>query len=159
MKTIAILLVCALVLIAGSNGVSGSAAAIAIPGSSGGTQVVGAITANDLKPASCAGINLTAVVSGAGAINGTAANELILGSAGADTITANGGDDCILAGGGDDLVDAGPGFDVLLGGSGDDTLNGGDDDDTLYGGPDTDICSGDAGADTFPAADCETEIP
>ena len=86
------------------------------------------VTADDLKPAQCASITLTNLVTGTGTITGTAGNDLILGSASADTIDGQGGDDCILGGGGDD---------------------------SLTGGTDTDICLGGPDNDTF--ATCETE--
>jgi Ca2+-binding RTX toxin-like protein len=95
---------------------------------------------NDIKPAECTGI-LTGIVSGAGAISGTAAAELILGSDGVDTINAGDGDDCILGGGGADV------------------LNGEGGDDVIFGGPGIDVCTGGAGADSFPNGECETANP
>ncbi len=77
-----------------------------------------AITANALKPAQCAGLTLTNLVTGSGNINGTAGNDLILGSNGADVIDGLGGDDCIVGGGGDDTIDGGADTDVCIGGAG-----------------------------------------
>lgn len=56
------------------------------------------ITANDLKPAQCAGLNLSSIVAcSSGNCNGTAANELILGYPGFEIINGGGGADCIIA--------------------------------------------------------------
>jgi Ca2+-binding RTX toxin-like protein len=82
-----------------------------------------ALDVNQVKPAECNGITLTAIVTGAGTINGTAASELILGSSGVDTIRGNGGNDCMLGGGGNDSLRGGAGADVCIGGPGTDTFN------------------------------------
>lgn len=82
-----------------------------------------AITANRLKPAACAGLNLTSVVKASGVYTDTHGSSLILGSSGDDTIYGGGGDDCILGGGGDDILIGGGGDDVCLGGPGSDTLD------------------------------------
>jgi Ca2+-binding RTX toxin-like protein len=81
------------------------------------------INANDVKPAECASINLTAILICPPDCTGTSANELILGSAGADTIRGKNGTDCILGGGGDDVLrgNGGPN-DVCIGGPGDDVI-------------------------------------
>lgn len=85
------------------------------------------ITVNDLKPAACASLNLTAIVvcpSAGGACNGTTANELILGSSSIDNIQGDKGDDCILGGGGDDPAIRGDqGTDVCIGGPGTDSFH------------------------------------
>jgi len=103
------------------------------------------ITANDLKPAECAALNLTNIVV---AGNGTAGNDLILGTAGNDTLRGDNGDDCIVGGGGNDRLDGQRGNDILLGQDGNDRLRG---------SQDTDICDGGAGTDTGHNS-CETEI-
>ena len=78
------------------------------------------IDANALKPAACASINLTAIVTNNNTSN---ANELVLGTAAADTINAKGGDDCVLGGGGDDAIAGGAGTnDICFGGPGTDTF-------------------------------------
>jgi len=74
------------------------------------------ITANDLKPPACAGLNLTNIVSGTLLITGTSGNDLILGGPLPDVINGMGGDDCILGGGGIDVIDGGDGTDVCIGG-------------------------------------------
>ena len=102
------------------------------------------ITANDLKPPQCSGINLVNIRTG----NGTNANDLILGSAGNDNMNAQGGDDIILAGAGND---------ILIGNRGDDVLYGQSGDDDLSGGRQTDICDGGTGTDTSDGT-CETEL-
>ncbi len=89
------------------------------------------ITPNDLKPAACAGISVTAIVTGSGTFSGGNPSELILGSAGVDTIRGGAGNDCILGGGGND---------------------------SLRGDGGTDVCIGGPGTDTF-FASCETQIP
>jgi Ca2+-binding RTX toxin-like protein len=75
-----------------------------------------------VKPAECAGITVTALVTGAGTFNGTAASELVLGGSGADTINAGGGDDCMLGGGGNDSIQGQAGTDVCIGGPGTDSF-------------------------------------
>jgi Ca2+-binding RTX toxin-like protein len=88
------------------------------------------ITANALKPAPCAALNLSAVVVGTGTFSGGSASELILGGSGIDTIRGGAGTDCLLGGGGND---------------------------SLRGDGGTDVCIGGPGADTF-FASCETQI-
>ena len=83
-----------------------------------------AATPNDLKPTpECAGITVTAKLSGSGAINGAATAELITGGAAVDTIDGGGGNDCILGGGGNDNVRGSGGTDVCIGGPGTDTFH------------------------------------
>jgi Ca2+-binding RTX toxin-like protein len=77
-----------------------------------------AMDANELKPASCNGINLTNIVVGTG---GTAGNDLILATSAAENITNGNGDDCALGGGGNDTFFNGGGNDVCIGGPGTDT--------------------------------------
>ena len=103
------------------------------------------ITANDLKPAECAALNLTSIVV---AGNGTAGNDLILGTAGNDNLRGSDGDDCIVGGGGDDSLDGQKDNDILLGQDGNDSLRG---------SQDTDICDGGAGTDSGHKS-CETEF-
>jgi VCBS repeat-containing protein len=76
----------------------------------------------------------------AGAIVGTAADDIINGTSGADVIYGQAGDDEIFAGGGNDTVFGGIDDDVIEGGAGNDILSGGAGRDDLVG---------DAGADTF----------
>jgi Ca2+-binding RTX toxin-like protein len=80
------------------------------------------ISINDLKPAACASMDLTNIVSGAGTLTGTAGNDLILGSSGADVIDGLGGNDCIISGGGDDSLNGNDGNDVCLSGAGNDVF-------------------------------------
>jgi Ca2+-binding RTX toxin-like protein len=79
-------------------------------------------TANDLKPAACAALNLGTVVTGAGSFSAGGGASLVLGSPGNDRIRGGGGDDCILGGGGDDDIRGGGGSDVCIGGPGNDTF-------------------------------------
>jgi Ca2+-binding RTX toxin-like protein len=81
------------------------------------------VTANELKPVACNGLNLTNIVSGSGTITGTSSNDLIIGSPGNDTINGTGGDDCILGAAGDDTIDGGDGADVCIGGVGADIFS------------------------------------
>lgn len=96
---------------------SAQAASISIPDSGADLQTK-SISANVLKPSSCAAINLSQIIAGSTLINGTAGNDLILGSPGIDIINGNGGDDCILGGGGIDTLSGGLGTDVCIGGPG-----------------------------------------
>lgn len=80
------------------------------------------INANALKPGSCAGISLDAVVTGSGTFAAGNGAELVIGSAGVDSINARNGDDCVLGGGGDDQLDGLGGTDVCIGGPGTDTF-------------------------------------
>ena len=95
---------------------------------------------------------LTPTISGAGTINGTNGDDVILGSAGADTINGKSGNDYICGGDGADLIHGNAGHDRISGDQGNDTIYGdsgndhivnqddiaepiGDDgDDTMYGG-------------------------
>jgi Ca2+-binding RTX toxin-like protein len=132
---------------------------------SGKLDTTVALTANNLKPSECAGVNVTNTVVGSGTIAGSSGNDLVLGSTGVDTIRGSDpavlgtdGDDCILGGGGDDTLSGdgtlwglwGAGNDVILGGDGNDTIYG----DGTLGGSGNDTCYGGAGADTF--SNCET---
>ena len=81
------------------------------------------IATDDLKPAACAGMTLTNLVTGSGTVNGTNGNDLILGGAGNDSINGKAGDDCILGGGGNDTLYGDSGTDVCIGGSGNDILD------------------------------------
>ena len=100
---------------------SAFAAGISVPASNVGQQSL-PITVEDIKPPACAALSLTTIISGSGALTGSAGNDLIVGSAGADTIDGLGGDDCILAGSGDDLITGGDGVDICVGGPGSDTF-------------------------------------
>jgi Ca2+-binding RTX toxin-like protein len=100
---------------------SAFAAGVSLPASNVGLQSV-PVTADSIKPAACAGLYLTNIVSGSGALIGTVGNDLIIGGGGADTIDGLGGDDCILGGSGDDLITGGDGTDVCIGGPGTDAF-------------------------------------
>jgi Ca2+-binding RTX toxin-like protein len=81
-----------------------------------------ATTANKLKPAECASLNLTSVVTGSGDFEGSS-NELILGSSGSDKIRARGGSNCILGGAGNDELRGDGSNNVCIGGPGTDALD------------------------------------
>ena len=70
--------------------------------------VQSSITANMLKPAECAGLDLTRIVNGSGTFSGTPENDLITGSVGIDTVDGLGGNDCILGGDQGDQLFGGP---------------------------------------------------
>ena len=89
-----------------------------------------AVNVNELKPASCNALTLTAYVINSGTFNATGAAELVLASSGVDDAGGGGRNDCVLGGGGND---------------------------NLRGGAGTDVCIGGPGTDTF-AASCETQI-
>jgi Ca2+-binding RTX toxin-like protein len=78
-------------------------------------------TANDLKPAACAALNLTkiTVVNG----GGNNENQLILGTTANDNINGGNGNDCLVGGAGSDRLNAGAGTDVCIGGPGNDTFH------------------------------------
>ena len=78
-------------------------------------------TANELKPAACAALNLAVIVVGGGA-GGQAA--LVLGTAANDNLTGGAKDDCLVGGAGNDRLNGGPGTaDVCIGGPGTDTFH------------------------------------
>jgi Ca2+-binding RTX toxin-like protein len=110
-----------LVLIIFASALTAYAAGMTIVESNIGFRSV-AVSANEIKPAACSGLDLTTIVRGAGVINGTSGDDLILGSSGADTINGMGGNDCILGDGGNDLIDGGDGLDVCIGGNGSDSF-------------------------------------
>ena len=102
------------------------------------------ISANELAPSQCSGINLTNVVDIGAGETGTSANDLILGTDKNDPeIRGGAGDDCILGGKGNETqkIDKvwGPGIfgeegdDVIIGGLGNkDHCDGGPGNDTYY---------------------------
>ena len=88
------------------------------------TNQARAITANDLRPAACSAIDLTAIiVCNGGICNGTNGNDLMLGSSSADSIRGKNGTDCIVGGDGDDDITGNNGGDVCIGGPGNDTFS------------------------------------
>lgn len=97
-------------------------AAVNIVPSSLGTDYSTSLTANLIKPAECASITLTNLVSctGGGNCYGTSSADLILGSSGAETIDGGDGNDCILGGGEADDIAGGKGTDICIGGPGTD---------------------------------------
>jgi len=78
------------------------------------------ITANQLKPSACSGLNLDNIITDG---NGTAGNDLILGTIGIDTLNGGDSNDCLVAGDGDDTLDGGIGTDVCIGGAGIDDIS------------------------------------
>jgi Ca2+-binding RTX toxin-like protein len=86
------------------------------------------VTANDLKPAACSAIILTAIrycPTTGGACPGTDpdASELVIGSTADDDIESGKGDDCILGGGGNDSIRGEQNTDICIGGSGTDSFH------------------------------------
>lgn len=76
------------------------------------------ITANALKPAECAGLNLVDILAGGGTIIAGGSSTLVLGSAGDDNLVGGAGDDCIVGGPGNDSLKGNGGNDVCVGGPG-----------------------------------------
>jgi Ca2+-binding RTX toxin-like protein len=112
MRTAAVVVAaCVLSLYAGESALTASNI---VPGGTVSSSTF-AVTADALKPAACAGVSLTTIVSGA---TGTAGNDLLLGTSGIDVMSGGNGDDCIVGGGGADTVDGGAGNDVCVGGPG-----------------------------------------
>ena len=107
----------AVLLVAGAGRVV--AAGNGVPATRAGRYSV-AISANTLKPASCAALTLTTVAVG---VTGTSGADLLLGTAGADTLKGAGGTDCILGGDGNDRINGGAKVDVCIGGPGTDTFS------------------------------------
>jgi Ca2+-binding RTX toxin-like protein len=93
-----------------------------VPGSKAANRS-SVVTAEQLKPSTCNGITLTAVVTGSVTVTGGTASELILGSSLVDAMSGGNGDDCILGGASNDSLNGGPGTDVCIGGAGVDTFN------------------------------------
>ena len=73
------------------------------------------VTANDVKPPQCDGLDLADRASGTGG----AGNDLVYGSG---TVSGGAGDDCVVGSPGDDTIDGGPGNDVCIGDGGNDTF-------------------------------------
>jgi len=91
-----------------------------VPSTRAGGSIGPPPTANELKPAACAALNLTIVVVGGGS-GGQAA--LVLGTAGNDNLTGAAQGDCLVGGAGNDRLNGGPGTDVCIGGAGTDTFH------------------------------------
>jgi Ca2+-binding RTX toxin-like protein len=101
--------------------ISALAATNSVPASNA-ERDVSTVTANQLKPAACSGVTVTAVVTGGG--SGGGASELVLGTAGVDNpLRGMNGNDCILGGGGNDLLRGDGGTDVCIGGHGTDSFH------------------------------------
>jgi len=132
------LLIGATLVALGAGGIEVFAATNAVPETSV-ADTASAVSLADLGPLDCAGVDVTAVVTGSILVIGSAANELLLGSPLVDDISGAGGDDCIVGGGGADILSGGPGADVLI------------------GGPGLDICT--PGGDPADVAICEIVLP
>ncbi|MGB2965753.1 MAG: hypothetical protein WBB69_17395 [Anaerolineales bacterium] len=134
-----LVLISALIAVAASNTVAGSRA----------DWDIKVVSANELKPSQCSGINLTNIVDIGAGETGTSANDLILGTDKADAeIRGGAGHDCILGGKGNERQkvgkDWGPG------------IFGEEGNDIIIGGPgNNDHCDGGSGTNTYYS--CETE--
>ncbi len=95
--------------------VTGVAASNFVPPSQAGATSQG-VTANDLKPAACAALNLSVVVAGAGD-NLATANQLLLAGPADTAVVGGSGDDCIMASTSVATIDGGTGTNVCFGGS------------------------------------------
>jgi Ca2+-binding RTX toxin-like protein len=96
------------------------AATNAVPATKAGSSLTSrAPTANELKPAACAALNLVDWISGSGAVTAPSnVSTLVLGSAGVDTLKGKNGNDCLVGGDGADSLNGGQGNDVCIGGAG-----------------------------------------
>lgn len=99
------------------------------------------------------GGNSGATTPPAGAITGTAGDDIITGATSPgstaldDVIWGLDGHDSIDGGDGNDSIEGGAGNDTLTGGAGDDTINGGDGADLIIGSAGSDTIDGGAGVD------------
>jgi Ca2+-binding RTX toxin-like protein len=98
------------------------AATTVVPSSRTGRNLQ-AVSANSLKPAFCAALNLNGMLTGSGIFSDSYQPHLVVGSAGVDSISGMGGNDCILGGGGNDALRGDGGIDVCIGGPGTDSFN------------------------------------
>lgn len=112
-----------LLVLASTSFMSALTAANSVPSTRVGNPT-DTLTAEKVKPSTCASITLTTGAIGSGSFSGTGASELVLGSATPDTIDARGGNDCVLGGGSNDSITGGSGTDVCIGGPGTDTFSG-----------------------------------
>ena len=92
-----------------------------VPSSRAGSSIGARPTANELKPAACAALNLTVIVTGGGGAGNQSA--LVLGTAGNDTLVGAAGNDCLVGGAGNDRLNGNAGTDVCIGGAGTDTFH------------------------------------
>ncbi|MBL8079694.1 MAG: hypothetical protein JNM55_17130 [Anaerolineales bacterium] len=121
-KNISHLIVITLIALVLMSSVSALAATNTVPTTRIGQQI-NSITANTLKPSTCAALNLTRiVVCTGGNCDGSGANELLLGTAAGERIRGRGGQDCIMGGGGNDQLVGNGASDVCIGGPGTDTF-------------------------------------
>ena len=121
-KNVSRLIVITLIALILMSSVSALAATNTVPTTRIGQQI-NSITANAVKPSSCAAINLTTiVVCTGGNCDGSGANELLLGTAAGERIRGRGGQDCIVGGGGNDQLVGNGASDVCIGGPGTDTF-------------------------------------
>jgi Ca2+-binding RTX toxin-like protein len=113
------------------------------------------VRARFVRP-SCLGQPATRV--GAGVLDGTFRDDVLVGTAGANKINGRGGNDRICSGGGNDVVTGGPGNDTIQAGggkdhvsgnAGNDVANGGVGEDRLLGGTGMDRVSGNPGDDVL----------
>lgn len=105
------------VVVIGTFVVSAATAANTVPGSKA-MVVDHAVTANQLKPAQCASLDLANVVTGGLIVTGTSDNDLVLGSATSTALEGGAGDDCLVGGLLGETLVGGAGYDVCIGGSG-----------------------------------------
>ena len=94
--------------------VTGVAASNIVPPSHAGTVSVVA-SANSLRPAACAGLNLADVVNGPGD-SGASANQLLLAGPADSDVVGGSGDDCIVATPWVSTIDGGTGTNICFGG-------------------------------------------
>lgn len=110
-------------LAAASLLVGGALAATTVVPPSRAGRDLRAITANGLKPAVCAALNLNGILTGSRIVNDNGQPHLVVGSVGVDSIRGMGGNDCIVGGGGNDTLRGDGGIDVCIGGPGVDSFH------------------------------------
>jgi Ca2+-binding RTX toxin-like protein len=120
---------------------SALAAANTVPASSAG-ETTASVDPFNLRPAECAGMPLTDLVTGDITVHGSDANDLIFGGSGNDNIDGKNGDDCLVGSSGNDVITGNNGNDIILGGPGNDIIDGKNGYDICYGGPGTDTFMG-----------------
>ena len=91
-----------------------------VPSSRAGSDTGAPPTANQLKPAACAALNLTSISIGGGS---GGQSTLVLGTAGNDTLVGASGNDCLVGGAGNDRLIGNAGTDVCIGGPGNDVFH------------------------------------
>ena len=125
------------------------------------TQLAGVASGQETPVCGPPDGEVPATIVGAGVINGTSGDDVIVASGGNDVVNAGKGNDIVCGEGGNDVINGGQGDDELIGdeldsfpaapsnGANNDTLNGGQGDDSLIGLGGNDTLNGGQGDDTL----------